>query len=80
LKKVHSRKDLELALSIPLLGDIPEIVISQERGRRRQIVVHENGRDSVSEAFPHNPYKSDILRVKRKIAGVMFTSSNSGAG
>lgn len=80
--KVHSRKDLELALSIPLLGDIPEDRNKPKKGEeRRQIVVHENGRDSVSEAFRIIRTNMDFMRVKSEnLQVVMFTSSNPGAG
>ena len=46
--KVRSRKDVEGVLSVPFLGEIP---MRDKKDKSEVVVVHENGRDSVSEAF-----------------------------
>ena len=74
---VRSRKDIEDNLSVPFLGEIP----SRNRKDKSEILVHENGRDGVSEAFRIVRTNMEFMRVKAKdLKVVMFTSSNPGAG
>ena len=78
--KVRTRKELDNILTIPFLGDIPR------HGTRKgedtdAIVVHESGRDSVSEAFRIIRTNMEFMRVKSdNLQVVMFTSANPGAG
>jgi len=75
--KVRGREDVEKVLSIPFLGDIPE----RENKDKREVVVREHGRDSVSEAFRIVRTNMDFMRVKSKnLQVVLFTSLNPGAG
>ena len=75
--KVRSRKDVEGVLSVPFLGEIP----MRDKKDKSEVVVHENGRDSVSEAFRIVRTNMDFMRVKdKKMQVVMFTSFNPGAG
>ena len=75
--KVRSRKDVEGVLSVPFLGEIP----MRDKKDKNEVVVHENGRDSVSEAFRIVRTNMDFMRVKDKnMQVVMFTSFNPGAG
>ncbi|WP_301704848.1 polysaccharide biosynthesis tyrosine autokinase, partial [uncultured Parabacteroides sp.] len=75
--KVRSRKDVEGVLSVPFLGEIP----MRDKKDKNEVVVHENGRDSVSEAFRIVRTNMDFMRVKEKnMQVVMFTSFNPGAG
>ena len=60
---VRSRKDIERFTTIPYLGDIP---VYTGKKHSRGIVVRENGRDSLSEAF----------RILRANMGFMNTSGN----
>ena len=80
--KIHSRRDIEQALSIPFLGDIPQNGDKPRKGSpEHQIVVRESGRDSVSEAFRIIRTNMDFMRVKSpNLQVVMFTSTNPGAG
>ena len=78
--KVRTRKELDNVLTVPFLGDIPR------HGTRKgedtdAIVVHESGRDSVSEAFRIIRTNMEFMRVKSdNLQVVMFTSANPGAG
>ena len=75
--KVRSRKDVEGVLSVPFLGEIP----MRDKKDKNEVVVHENGRDSVSEAFRIVRTNMVFMRVKDKnMQVVMFTSFNPGAG
>lgn len=75
--KVRSRKDVEGVLSVPFLGEIP----MRDKKDKNEVVVHENGRDSVSEAFRIVRTNMDFMRVKDKnMQVVMFTSFNPRAG
>ena len=58
-------------------GEIP----MRDKKDKSEVVVHENGRDSVSEAFRIVRTNMDFMRVKdKKMQVVMFTSFNPGAG
>lgn len=62
---------------VPFLGEIP----MRDKKDKSEVVVHENGRDSVSEAFRIVRTNMDFMRVKdKKMQVVMFTSFNPGAG
>ncbi len=75
--KVRNRKDVEDVVSIPFLGDIP----LRDKKNDSEIVVKENGRDSVSEAFRIIRTNMDFMRVKAKdMKVIMFTSANPGSG
>ena len=78
--KVRTRKELDNVLTIPFLGDIPRH--GTKKGEDADgIVVHESGRDSVSEAFRIIRTNMEFMRVKSdKLQVVMFTSANPGAG
>ena len=78
--KVRTRKELDGVLTIPFLGNIPRH--GSKKGEDSDgIVVRENGRDSVSEAFRIIRTNMDFMRVKSdKLQVVMFTSANPGAG
>ena len=74
---VRTRKDVEDAVSIPFLGEIP----LRDKKNKDEIVVRENGRDSISEAFRIVRTNMDFMRVKAKdMKVVMFTSFNPNAG
>lgn len=74
---VRTRKDLEDTLTIPILGEIPE----RTKKDKSEVVVCENGRDSISEAFRMVRTNMEFMRVKTKdMKVVMFTSFNPGAG
>lgn len=74
---VWNRKEVENAVSVPFLGEIP----LREKKDKNEIVVRENGRDSVSEAFRVLRTNMDFMRIKTNDMKVMmFTSFNPGAG
>ena len=60
--KVRTRKDLEDALSVPILGDIPQC--SEKDRKESPIIVHENSRSPISEAFRIIRTNMDFMRVK----------------
>lgn len=75
---IRGRKDLEDRLSIPFLGDIPEYTGAMQRGG---VVVRENGRDAVSEAFRILRSNMSFMNVNsRPQQVIMVTSSNPHAG
>ena len=78
--KVHHRRDLEKALTIPFLGDIPKQAI-QNSENRAGVVVRPNGRDAVSEGFRIIRTNMEFMQSQSgKLQVIMFTSSNPGAG
>lgn len=75
--KVRTRKDLEKVITLPFLGEIP----NKEKKDKREVVVHANSRDSISEAFRIIRTNMEFMRVKAKDMQVlMLTSMNPGAG
>ena len=75
---IRGRKDLEDRLSIPFLGDIPEYTGAMQRGG---VVVRENGRDAVSEAFRILRSNMSFMNVNsRPQQVIMVTSTNPHAG
>ena len=53
----------------------------RDKKDKNEVLVHENGRDPVSEAFRIVRTNMDFMRVKDKnLQVVMFTSFNPGAG
>jgi capsular exopolysaccharide synthesis family protein len=76
---------VEDVLTIPFLGDIP---LREKKGKKTDkadaeddIVVRENGRDSISEAFRIVRTNMDFMQVKTEnMQVVMFTSFNPGSG
>ena len=79
--KVRTRKELDEVLTIPFLGNVPRHGNNNKGKDSDGIVVRENGRDSVSEAFRIIRTNMDFMRVKsEKLQVVMFTSANPGAG
>ena len=75
--KVHTRKDVQDATTIPFLGEVP----MQNKKEKDRLVVRSGSRDAVSEAFRIIRTNMDFMRVKVKnLQVVMFTSMNAGAG
>lgn len=74
---VRGRKDIEDNTSLPCLGEIPQ----KEKNNKKNIVVVENSRDNVSEAFRIIRTNMDFMRVKTPdMKVIMFTSSNPKSG
>jgi len=74
---VRGRKDVEDAISAPFLGEIPRKADMEGR----QIVVREDGRDSISEAFRIIRTNMDFMNVSNgQKQVVMFTSQTPGNG
>ncbi len=76
---VHTRRDIEEVCSLPVLGELPS-----KKGKNidKEIVVTENGRDNLSEAF--RIVRSNLMYLidKRNFEGtvIQFTSTMSGEG
>ena len=68
---VRSRRDLDDVLTIPFLGDIPEYNGKLGNG----IVVREDSRDALSEAFRMLRTNLSFMSVNKNIQVMMFTSS-----
>jgi capsular exopolysaccharide synthesis family protein len=81
---VRSRKDVEDATTIPFLGDVPLREKKGKKGKKDEendVVVRENGRDPISEAFRIIRTNMDFMQVKSdNMQVVMFTSFNPGSG
>ena len=73
---VRSRRDIDEALTIPFLGDIPRFDGKIGNG----IVVREDGRDAVSESFRMLRTNLSFMAVDRKIQVIMLTSSIPHSG
>ncbi|MDR0748422.1 MAG: polysaccharide biosynthesis tyrosine autokinase [Tannerellaceae bacterium] len=74
---VQNRKDIEDALSIPYLGDIP----LRGRKNREELVVRADGRDSITEAFHIVRTNMDFMQAHvKKMKVIMLTSFNPGSG
>lgn len=79
--RVHGRKDIEGATSVPYLGEIPLDKEAMKDHRRKVMAVKEQGDDIVSEAFRILRTNMAFLSKKDKPAQVItFTSFNIGAG
>lgn len=83
--RIRNRKDIEDAVSVPFLGEIPND--PSRKGLRlkgkpdNSIVVRSQGRDIVSEAFRIIRTNMDFMRVKSKTMQVItFSSFGPGAG
>ena len=75
--KVHTRKDLLDATTIPFLGEVP----IQSKKDKEMLVVREGSRDAVSEAFRIIRTNMNFMHVKgQDMKVVVFTSLNAGAG
>lgn len=79
--RVHGRKDIEGATSVPYLGEIPLDKAAMKDHRKQVMAVKEQGDDIVSEAFRILRTNMAFLSKKDKPAQVItFTSFNTGAG
>lgn len=79
--RVHGRKDIEGATSVPYLGEIPLDKEAMKDHRKKVMAVKEQGDDIVSEAFRILRTNMAFLSKKDKPAQVItFTSFNVGAG
>ena len=75
---IRGRKDIEDNLSVPFLGDIP-LYTGESDGSI--VAVHENGRDSVSEAFRMMRSNMTFMNASTdKMKTILVTSSNPHAG
>lgn len=73
---VRSRRDIDEALSIPFLGDIPQYDGKIGKG----IVVREDSRDAVSESFRMLRTNLGFMSVDKTIKVIMLTSSIPHSG
>lgn len=73
---VRSRRDVEEALTAPFLGDIPKF-----NGKMHDsIIVKEDGRDAISEAFRMIRTNLNFMSIDNKIKVLMCTSSIPHSG
>ena len=73
---VRSRRDLDNALTIPYLGDIPQYSGKIGNG----IVVREDSRDALSESFRMLRTNLSFMSINTKVQTIMFTSSIPHSG
>ena len=74
--KVRSRRDIDQALTIPFLGDVP-----QHNGKvGNGIVVREDSRDALSESFRMLRTNLSFMSVNKRVQVMMFTSSIPHSG
>lgn len=83
--RIRNRKDIEDAVSVPFLGEIPKDSSKTKGGDNKMaaqgIAVRAQGRDIVSEAFRIIRTNMDFMRVKSKNMQVItFSSFGPGAG
>ena len=74
--KVRSRRDIEEGLTVPFLGDVPYHGGRHDRG----IVVHEESRDAVSEAFRMLRANLSFMSIAKSVNVIMVTSSVPHSG
>ena len=78
--RVRNRKDIEGAVNVPFLGEIP-LDRDVQKQKNAKAVVSEHGDDMVSESF--RILRTNLTFMARKDKGVQvitFTSFNEGAG
>jgi len=74
---VRDKKEIESALTVPFLGEIPE----KEKGHYGEVLVHKSGRDSISEAFRILRTNMDFMRIQTPDMKVItITSAFPGSG
>ena len=75
---VHTRRDVENMCNIPILGELPMRPAKNDR----EIVVSEEGRDRMSEAFRIVRNNLDYVVDRRNFEGaiIQFTSTRPGEG
>ena len=74
--KVRSRRDIEEVITAPFLGDVPQYSGKAERG----IVVKEDSRDAVSEAFRMLRANLSFMSISQSVNVIMVTSSVPHSG
>ncbi|MDD2961419.1 MAG: polysaccharide biosynthesis tyrosine autokinase, partial [Muribaculaceae bacterium] len=77
-KKIHSRRDVEVATSLTVIGEIPRKKKGQED---QEIIVTETGKDRISEAM--RMVRSNLEYVAKSEKGgvvMQFTSTMPGEG
>lgn len=74
--KVRSRRDIEEDITAPFLGDIPYHGGKHDRG----IVVREESRDAVSEAFRMLRANLSFMSIAKSVNVIMVTSSVPHSG
>ena len=74
--KIHNKKDVEKAISIPFLGDVPKSDLKEK------IVVRGDARSSIAEAFRLIRTNLDFMLAnsKSKSNTIFITSTTSGEG
>lgn len=82
--RIRNRKDIEDAVTVPFLGEIPKDSSKRKIENKKTahgIAVRAQGRDIVSEAFRIIRTNMDFMRVKSKnMQVVTFSSFGPGAG
>ena len=74
---VRDRKDIESTVTIPFLGEIPK----RDKKDSAEILVRENGRDSVSEAFRIVRTNMEFMRMQGgEMKVITLTSALPGSG
>lgn len=74
---VRGRKDIEDAMSIPMLGEVPQYSGKQQT---RGFLVKENGKDAISEAFRMIRSNLGFMRHGNKSQVIMITSTSAASG
>ena len=76
--RIHTRKDVEKAVSVPFLGEIP---FDKKMAKRRKKEIKDSRDDIVSEAFRVLRTNMAFMAKKdRPLQVITFTSFNEGAG
>lgn len=76
--KIYSRRDVEQGCDLPIVGELPEKMTSQ---KNKEIVVREEGRDRISEAFRIIRSNLDyLIDYKSTDGGVVMQLSSTMAG
>lgn len=81
--RIHSRKDLEGAINVPFLGEIPidKELMSKKNKHKTEVVVSDSRDDMISEAFRILRTNMAFMGKKdKRLQVITFTSFNEGAG
>lgn len=75
--KIHNKRDIEKATSIPIIGEIPH---KNKKRRDEEIIISETGRDRISEAFRMIRSNMDYIYRKQSDSAVVIQATSTLPG
>lgn len=77
--KVRGRKDLN-DISVPIIGEIPQLVIKEKKKEKISVVVHDGSRNIINEAFRVLRTNIEFITRDKQHSTIITTSFNPGSG